>query len=164
MEFFRAMPAFSEKFKCLYEDIFRRLESELRRVAYLGPTGIDAFIYRSSNGSYRLKPIVEINPRYTMGRLTVELMKQAAPGCFGSFRLLNRAMIQSEGFDDFKAYAQHLGQNFPIRLEGDHVSRIRSGALCLNDPSQARVSLAVFQVANNLVEVTALYQAGDRSG
>ena len=102
MEFFRAMPAFSEKFKCLYEDIFRRLEGELRRVGYLGPIGIDAFIYRSSNGSYRLKPIVEINPRYTMGRLTVELMKQAAQGSFGLFRLLNRAMIQLEGFDDFK--------------------------------------------------------------
>ena len=159
---FRAVPKFPEKLQTLWDEIFRQLGVELQRVGYLGPIGIDAFIYRAPQGDYRLKPIVEINPRYTMGRLTVELMKQAAPGCFGIFRLLNRVRIKAEGFDGFTAYAQYLGQNFPVRCVGDPVPRICSGALCLNEPSRAQVCLAVFQVARSLGEVMTLSRAGEK--
>jgi hypothetical protein len=153
LEVFRAVPGFPEKLQTLCDEIFRQLECELRRVGYLGPLGIDSFIYRTPLGERRLKPIVEINPRYTIGRLTVELMRQAAPGCFGLFRLLNRAAIQTEGFDDFAAYAQYLGRSSPIRLAGDPVPRICSGVLCLNEPTRARACLAVFQVASSLREL-----------
>jgi uncharacterized ferritin-like protein (DUF455 family) len=153
---FRSVPGFPERLQHFYDEIFRRLEGELQSVGYLGPLGIDAFIYCTSQGDYRLKPIVEINPRYTMGRLTLELMTQVAPGCFGLLRLLNRVMIKAEGFDDFTAYAQYLGQNSPICLGGNPVPRIRSGVLCLNEPSRAQACLAVFQVANGLNEMTLL--------
>ena len=36
-----------------------------------------------ADGRCRLKPIVEINPRFTMGRVTLEILRQAAPGCSG---------------------------------------------------------------------------------
>jgi len=39
-----------------------------------------------------------------------------------------------------------LAEKFPLRLEGELIPRIREGALCLNDPSQARACLAVFHV------------------
>jgi len=45
----------------------------LTRGEYLGPLGIDALFYRDFEGALRLKPVVEINPRYTMGRVAVEL-------------------------------------------------------------------------------------------
>jgi len=96
------------------------------------------------------KPIVEINPRYTMGRVTVELMKQVAPGSHGLFELVNRSRIQAEGFDDFVAFAGSLTQRFPPRFAGEPVPKIREGALCLNDPAQAQVCLAVFQVSRTL--------------
>src|SRR6185503_10009987 len=67
----------------LYADIFSLLEADLKRASYLGPVGIDAFVYRTAQGEPRLKPVVEINPRYTMGRLTLELMRQTAPGSHG---------------------------------------------------------------------------------
>jgi hypothetical protein len=38
--------------------------------------------------------VVEINPRYTMGRLTVELMKHTCPGSCGLFRLVTRAQAE----------------------------------------------------------------------
>lgn len=131
----------------LYADIRTWLEPELKHVGYLGPLGIDAFVYRTPQGDCRLKPGVEINPRYTMGRLTLELMQRTCPGSYGLFRLVNRAKLRTEGMPDFPAYARHLTERFPLRLEGSPVARIREGVLCLNDPAKAQVCLATFQVS-----------------
>jgi uncharacterized ferritin-like protein (DUF455 family) len=129
-----------------YGEVLALLETELRQADYCGPVGIDCFIYRNARGELRLKPIVEINPRYTMGRLTLELMQQTTPGSQGWFRLINRTLAQAEGFADFPAYARHLQERFPLQLAGQPQPKIQSGALCLNDPARAQVCLAVFQV------------------
>jgi len=147
---FRDRPEVASGFERFYANVFAPLGEELRRAGYLGPVGIDAFVYRAPEGGCRLKPIVEINPRYTMGRLTVELMNRASPGSHGLFRLVNRAMARAEGFEDFPAYARALAERFPLRLEGEPSPKIREGALCLNDPATAQVCLAVFHVSRNL--------------
>ena len=116
------------------------------KVNFIWPVGIDAFVYRDATGVTRLKPVVEINPRYTMGRVLVELMKQTAQGSCGTFRLINPAMLRAECFENFPDYACSLAENFPLQLEGEPFSRIRAGALCLNDPAPVPVCLAVFQV------------------
>jgi hypothetical protein len=134
----------------LYSDILSLLEGELQRAGYVGPVGIDAFVYRTPRGGCRLKPIVEINPRYTMGRLTLELMKHTCPGSCGLFRLVSRAHAGAEGLADFVTHARALSERFPLLLEGEPVSRIREGALCLNDPALAQVCLATFQVSRTL--------------
>ncbi len=136
----------SGRLQKLYDDIFSLLEKELQGAGYLGPVGIDAFVYRTPQGGHRLKPIVEINPRYTMGRLTVELMKQTCQGSHGIFRLVNATMSRAEGFDDFTSHARSLSEHFPLHLEGEPVPKIREGIICLNDPAQAQVCLAIFQV------------------
>jgi len=140
----------ASRLHCLYADIFALVEEEFRRADYLGPVGIDAFIYRTPQGGCRLKPVVEINPRYTMGRLTLELMKQTCPGSHGVFRLVNRTTARAGGFGDFVAYARSLSERHPLRLEGEPVPKIREGVLCLNDPAQAQVCLATFQVGREL--------------
>ena len=66
-ELLQEPPDVSERLQRLYADIFHLLEAEFHRAGYLGPVGIDAFVYRTPCGNCRLKPIVEINPRYTMG-------------------------------------------------------------------------------------------------
>jgi uncharacterized ferritin-like protein (DUF455 family) len=142
-------PDIAQRLHALYEDIFELLEEELRHAKFLGPVGIDAFAYRDADGKIRLKPIVEINPRYTMGRVTVELMKHVAPGSRGEFRLISRKQALTEGFADFPAYARSLRENFPVQLIGKPSTRISGGAFCLNDPGQAQVCLAVFQVICN---------------
>ena len=141
-------PDIAQRLHALYADIFALLEAELRRVNYLGPVGIDAFAYRDANGKIRLKPVVEINPRYTMGRLTVELMKNVAPGSRGLFKLVSRKQALAEGFEDFPSYTRSLSERFPIQLKGEPSPRISEGAICLNDPAQAKVCIAVFQVAH----------------
>jgi len=134
----------------LYHHIFESLEAELRRVDFVGPIGIDAFVYRDVTGAPRLKPIVEINPRYTMGRVMVELMRQTVQGSSGIFRLLTGAHVHAQGFENFSDYAKALSKEFPIQLEGDPVPRLREGTLALNNPIQAQVCLATFQVTRDL--------------
>lgn len=147
---FPETPDISSRLLRLYAGIFHQLEAALRQADYLGPIGIDAFVYRTADGKCRLKPIVEINPRYTMGRLTVELMKQTCPGSAGLFRIVNRPAIKVSGVPDFARYAEWLKEKFPVQLEGEPVSRIREGAVCLNDPAVAESFLAVFQVSRTL--------------
>ena len=147
---FRAPADISDRLQRLYGDILSLLEAELQRAGFVGPVGIDAFVYRTPQRGRRLKPVVEFNPRYTMGRLTLELMKHTCPGSCGLFRFVSRAQARAEGFADFAGYARSLSKRFPLRLEGEPVPKIREGALCLNDPAQAQVCLATFQVSRTL--------------
>ena len=146
-------PDISNRLLELYAGIFTALEAELRRVDFTGPLGIDAFVYRDAAGGARLKPVVEINPRYTMGRVLVELMKQTCQGSCGKFRLVNHAQSRKEGFENFPAFARTLNERFPLVLEGEPFPRIRTGAVCLNDPATAQVCLAVFHVGRTLAEL-----------
>jgi uncharacterized ferritin-like protein (DUF455 family) len=137
----------SNRVQRLYSDLLAMLEQEFLKVGYRGPAGIDAFIYRTPDGECRLKPIVEINPRYTMGRLTLELMKQVVPGGEGRLRLINLTMVRKTGFTDFSSWARTACERSPIWLESQPVPKIRQGTVCLNDPESAQVCLAVFEVS-----------------
>jgi uncharacterized ferritin-like protein (DUF455 family) len=147
--FAKALRAPGELYR-IYGDIIKLLDAELRGRDFRGPIGIDAFIYRAVTGELRLKPVVEINPRCTMGRVTLELMRHVCPGATGVFEILNRARLRREGFQDFGAYGMRMGKQWPVTLEGSPMPRIREGALCLNDPAQAREFLAVFRVARTM--------------
>ena len=128
-----------------YAGLFARLEAELVRAGFIGPLGIDAFVYRDAAGAVKWKPVVEINPRHTMGRVLVELMRQTGQNGFGSFRLVNAAQLRAAGVETFPDYARQLAEKYPLRLSGNPPA-IHEGALCLNDPTAAKVCLAVFQV------------------
>ncbi len=147
---FCARPDILGSLQDLYRETFSLLEAELQHVGFVGPVSIDALVYRTPQGDCRLKPVVEINPRYTMGRLTVELMKHTAPGSCGLFRLVTRAQAKKEGFPDLSSYARCLRERVGLRLEGEPVPKIRQGVLCLNDPGQAQVCLATFEVGSSL--------------
>ncbi len=133
------------QWRALYRDLFARLEREIQSTGYLGPVSLDAFVYREPGGRCRMKPLVEINPRHTMGRLLLELMTHARPGVRGEFALLSRAAIQREGCADFRAWARAQARRQPLRLEPD-CTRLQQGTLCLADPGSARVSLPVLRL------------------
>lgn len=145
----------------LYEHIRTLLEARLRAADHVGPVGIDAFVFRGADGAIRLKPVVEVNPRFTMGRLTLELMRHVAPGSRGEFRLVTRQVAARQLADrqgseraPFPSYAREMLARAPIQLEGTPTARIREGALCLNDPDTARCCLAVFEVIRGSVAIT----------
>jgi hypothetical protein len=131
----------------LVAELVRQLERELRSVDYAGPVGIDALVCRDAAGRCRLKPVVEVNPRCTMGRVLIELMRRACPGRHGRLRLLAPGQVRATGFADFAAWAAEARQRHPIRLEGEPVPRLQEGLVCLNDPATARSCLAVFEVS-----------------
>ncbi|MEO0417111.1 MAG: hypothetical protein AAF226_19420, partial [Verrucomicrobiota bacterium] len=47
---------------------------------YSGPIGIDSYLYQDSKGNLKHRQLCELNPRYTMGRVALELKKRVAPG------------------------------------------------------------------------------------
>lgn len=132
----------------LLDRIRLRLEDELARRRFVGPVGLDAFVYVDDAGRARLKPVVEINPRFTMGRLALELMRHVCPGSQGCLRLVKaRASGKADGpGGGCIEWANRLREGHPVRLEGEPVPRIREGTVMLNDPAAAGAILAVWQV------------------
>ncbi|MEM8953050.1 MAG: DUF455 family protein [Verrucomicrobiota bacterium] len=64
------------------------LERGLREAGYVGPVGVDGMVYRESRtGELRGRMVVEVNPRYTMGRMAYELGKRVASGRWVRFGL-----------------------------------------------------------------------------
>ncbi len=151
-EKFSSAPDILRRIEELYVVLTRRLSLELRKLAYEGPLGIDAFVFRTATGVVQLKPLVEINPRYTMGRLLVELMRQVCPGSWAGFRLVPKRQILKARFSGFHEYEAHLRERSPLHLEGQPSLRIREGALCLNDASRARQVIAVLHVGRQIPE------------
>lgn len=138
-------------------ELFGRLipvmEAEFKRVGYVGPAGLDAFVYRDGEGRVRLKPLSEINPRFTMGRVLIELMKQVAPGSFARFEILNSSALQRSGEPGFAVLANKLVAASPIVLEGNPVPKIRRGCLVLNDPTRASVCLATLKAGETAADI-----------
>jgi len=58
--------------------------SILKEHRYTGPFGVDGLIARESGGGFKLVPVIEVNVRYTMGRIAHEI--EAALRKRGGFR------------------------------------------------------------------------------
>lgn len=106
------------------------LEPRLRAAGFCGALGVDAFVYEQE-GQLMLQPVVEINPRYTMGRLTYELSRRVAPG-----RTVRLELIPRQKAADFDADVQL-----------DASGRMCRGRFVLNDPAVAERVLAVLTVS-----------------
>ena len=75
----------------LYEpesDLIRTIHEWTQECGFSGPLGIDAYVYRDGSENLKIRPVCEINPRFTMGRVTLELRKRVAPGFNVCFKLL----------------------------------------------------------------------------
>ena len=137
--------------KQLYAEILPATLNEfLSGTGFRGYLGIDAFFYRDSTGEPRLKPIVEINPRCTMGRTTLELLRVAAPGRTVLFRILSKQAVTKAGHVSLAHAASFLKKQHPIVLT--EAPQVASGLFTLNDPTTATHFLATALVANHALE------------
>lgn len=48
-----------------------RVAERLQQIGYFGPLGVDVMKYRAADGETRLRPLQDLNARYTMGRLSL---------------------------------------------------------------------------------------------
>ena len=84
------------------------LIEEIQKMGYFGHLGIDAMVYRDPE--VLLHPIVEINPRKTMGWLALEMLKKSdKPSLILGYRKGDKGLLPSE----------LNGISFPKQLEVD---------------------------------------------
>lgn len=120
------------------EEIPGVLEPRLR--GFRGALGVDALVYREG-GELALMPLLEINPRFTMGRLAFALSRAVSPGRTVRLELVNRSRAVQSGCESLGQFAETLAVP-----ELDKNGLMQGGAFALNDPMRAKQVLAVLQV------------------
>jgi len=126
-----ALPVYEEE-----SQVVRLIEERLQQAGYRGAVGVDAFVYRDSGEQLQLRKVCEVNPRYTMGRLTLELRKRVAQGCSLKFEIVQK---QSEPRDEL--------------IELDQKGLLYQGHMCLNDVDRAANFLAQLSVRKKKSEL-----------
>jgi len=97
-----------------------RLLQPLSDAGLVGNFGVDAFVYRDAEQQLKMRPFVELNPRTTMGHVSLALEKRIASGVRAEFRILTRSQFLQQ-----RDYLESL------KLECDHDGRWRSGVVWL---------------------------------
>ncbi len=125
----------------------RRLERAADRIAegvgaalleagFYGPAGVDTMLWRDGAGRLRLRPVLEINPRTTMGHLALALERRLAPGTVGVSWIASAAQARRTG-RDLPGLAASLGE----------------GTVALTDPARARRFVLFLTAGASLVEI-----------
>ena len=132
----------------LFGELVPRVLGELPGLGRLhGSLGIDAFVYRDAAGGIRLRPLVEINPRTTMGRVALDLRRWVDPAQRYRFRVQHRRAVLAAGFASLADYARQLRERDPVRMaETSSGRRLRSGSVVLNDAATAEAFVAILAV------------------
>lgn len=87
----------------------------LADAGYVGPAGVDNLVFRDARG-FHLRPLVELNARYTMGRLSLALGERLAPGASGVWLHMNARAIQDHGFTGLPGFLAWLERAHPWQL------------------------------------------------
>ena len=130
----------------LFAELAEQVGRALFREGYSGPAGIDALVYRNVD-ALRLKPIVEINPRWTMGRVALALRHRVNSARSSVWVTLNRSYVEAAGFANFKEYHKFAADMAPVVIEDGLISR---GQLFTTDPHKAEGFTTALVVADTL--------------
>ncbi len=140
-------------YKWYEKDILAHLEKALASTTFQGPLGLDAFIYRDPNGYLKLKSVVEINPRVTMGRIAHEISIQLGGSSIGYFQIISRSQLKKTKVSSFTDYCTQLAQEHPIQRSEGSKPTIISGSFPLTDPRHTKQFLALYHVRNSLDDI-----------
>jgi uncharacterized ferritin-like protein (DUF455 family) len=129
-----------------WKSLIRELAQRLRQNGYQGPVGVDAMIYRSADGVLKFKPLVEINPRWTMGRVALALEEKVLPGVPAAWVFILLREVANESCSAAQL-AHTLSERFPLKLHhGASGARILEGVLATQDPARAKEVLTLLFV------------------
>ena len=134
----------------LGEQLAEWLAEPLHAAGYQGPVGVDAMVYRDRD-RLRLKPIVEVNPRTTMGRVALKLQQAVNSARTALWLVLSRREVTAAGFADLAEWAVALEAAHPARLMPDG-KQLSGGVLFTTDPTPARSFATVLLVGESLAE------------
>ena len=134
----------------LGEQLAEWLAEPLRAAGYQGSVGVDAMVYRDRD-RLRLKPIVEVNPRTTMGRVALKLQQMVNSARTALWLVISRREVAAAGFADLAECAAVLEAAHPAELMPDG-KQLSEGVLFTTDPAQARSFATVLLVGESLDE------------
>jgi uncharacterized ferritin-like protein (DUF455 family) len=129
----------------LMEETGRTAAAQAAAVGYHGPLGVDGLVHRTPDG-LALRPCLEWNPRFTMGRVALALQRRQAAGAVGWFHV--------ERVPDPAAVAGALPTALR-RIDG----KVSDGVVVLNDWQRARQFLALWWAAPNAAALCARWDA-----
>lgn len=121
-------------------EIPKRLENLLDK-NFRGNLGVDAMVYKENDG-FKLRKVVEVNPRMTMGRVALELHRHFGFSGSGFYQILRKSKLgdidqwlKMLEVDDIDAGAEARFQKIPENM-----------SCPLNDPHLAQEFVAVWHL------------------
>ncbi len=144
-----------KKLNCFYQlnrEVAQFVGQKLAPLKYVGAVGVDQFVYRDQNNQVRIKPIVELNPRYNMGRLVVELQKKIQPGRYGLWQVYSQHDLAAFSVSNFAEFFELIQTRFPV-LRLNERQQIVEGALWLSDPLREAHFCGVLLVAEHYTQL-----------
>jgi len=120
---------------------------EASRAGFRGPAGVDALLVRTEQGLL-LRPLVDLNPRHTMGHVADALRGHVSSRAYAVARMTTRGDLRSLGFDGFESWADAVEP--PAFEDRDGRRRITGGVLHLTDPVRAEAVVLSLSVARTL--------------
>ncbi len=115
---------------------------------FRGNLGVDAMVYQVG-GELKLRKVVEVNPRMTMGRVALELLKKSGLSGAGFYQILRKSII-----GDIDEWLSGLGCD---SLEVDGVElcdgRVRRISCPINDPYLAKEFISIWHLRSSVEEV-----------
>lgn len=147
-----------------WKALARDLGAKLRSLGYQGPAGIDAMIFQTCDQTLRLKPVIEINPRWTMGRVALELEDHVLPGTPAAWIFIPMREIAQSKTPNVTSFVFELKKLFPLQLsQTSGGPRIQSGAIATQDPTRTQEVLTLLLVGSDAFQ-WALRQTGATNG
>ena len=130
-------------------ELAQRVGGLLAEEGYQGPAGIDAMIVRHNEQLY-LRPMVEVNVRYTMGRVALALSDRVAPGRSSVWCLIGERDVQAAGANSFEGLARRLQSVLPTEVQPGDSPRVLQGAIVTNPVTDCRCVLSVLLVGTSV--------------
>ena len=110
-----------------------------------GAFGVDAMVYRNLKGQLKIKPLVELNPRTTMGHVSIALSKRLDSGAVGQFRIFTAKQWRT---------ARQSLESLPLCCSRE--GQWKSGVIPLADVDAATKLVPVVLIGNEAVAKAAL--------
>ena len=146
-----------KRLQSLFEHLGAIIQQQTDEVGYSGPLGVDALVYDDeASGQLRLKPVIEVNPRYTMGHLALKLAPRVNASRTALWTILRRQDVIAAGFAGTAAFADHLRRVCPCQLTDGGL--ISGGILLTSDPAQARSFTSLLVVGRSLADCAGYFE------
>lgn len=122
--------------RTLHQRAAEQIGEFLREQGYRGPVGIDAMVYREGD-DLRFHPMVEVNTRWTMGRVAFEIEKRVSRRRSAVMLIVPTASLvaQHGSVEQAQKWAE---EQQPVRMVGTGSERvIDGGVVWLTDAARA---------------------------